>query len=59
MTTYVIVQSSPSEWIIERRAPGQAPSYIWGGYRSAEQAQLRADELTEAASNSELISAAL
>jgi hypothetical protein len=45
MTTYKIVQSSPSEWIIECRSPGRPPSYIWGGFRSADQAQRRADEL--------------
>jgi len=55
MITYTIVQSSPSEWIIERRAPDQPLSYIWGGFRSAEQAQLRADELAVAAKTGELI----
>jgi hypothetical protein len=45
LTTYRPVQSTPSEWLIECQAPGKAPSYIWGGFKTAEQAQERAEEL--------------
>ena len=45
MITYRVIQSTPTEWIIERREPNHPPKFIWSGFRSAEQAQAHVDDL--------------
>ena len=45
MITYRVIQSTPTEWIIERREPNHLPKFIWSGFRSAEQAQAHVDDL--------------
>jgi hypothetical protein len=54
MPTYQIIQSTLTEWIIERRVTGEPPQLIGAGFRSDDEAQARANELAAIDSTGEV-----